>query len=72
MHCPFTSEISVKRKHIISITVMRYFYFFMSVITCVGPPPRNAPPFTHLTALTQETSARKKEKLPKCFRCDLL
>ena len=25
MHCPFTSEISVKRKHIISITVIRYY-----------------------------------------------
>ena len=37
MHCPFTSEISVKSKRIISITVMRYFYFLMSAITCVGP-----------------------------------
>ena len=68
MHCPFTSEMSVKRKHIISITVMRYFYFLMSAITCVGLaplPPPPAPPFTHLTELTQERSARKKEKLPK-------
>ena len=36
MHCPFTSEISVERKHILSITVMRYFYFLMSVITSIG------------------------------------
>ena len=32
MHCPFTSEISVKREHGILIPVMRYFYFLMSVI----------------------------------------
>ena len=67
MHCPFTLEISVKRKHIISITVMRYFYLLMSAITCVGLAPLPpAPPFTHLTELTEERSARKKEKLPKC------
>ena len=67
MHCPFTSEISVERKHILSITVMRYFYFLMSVITSIGPPAP-APPFTHLTVLTQERSVRKNEKLPKCSR----
>ena len=44
MHCPFTSEISLKRKHIISITVMRYFYFLMSAITCVGLAPLPPPP----------------------------
>ena len=31
MHCPFTSEISVKRERGISILVMRYFYTLMSV-----------------------------------------
>ena len=45
MHWPFTSEISVKRKHIISVTVMRYFYFLVSVITYIGPPP--APPLPY-------------------------
>ena len=71
MHCPFTSKISVKRKHILSITVMCYFYFFMSVITFVGPhPPHHPRPFlsfTHLTAFTQARSALKKEKLPEWF-----
>ena len=77
MHCPFTSEISVKRKHIISITVMCYFYFFMSVITFVGTHPPHPPPppcpflsFTHLTAFTQARSALKKEKLPEWFDCN--
>ena len=38
MHCPFTSEISVKREHAILIPVMRYFYFLMSVIRAYDPP----------------------------------
>ena len=70
MHSPFTSEISVERKHVLLITVikkMRYFYFLMSVKTCIRPPTP-APPFTHLTVLTQERYVRKKEKLPKCSR----
>ena len=37
----------IKRKHIISITVMRYFYFLMSVITCVGPPSPPRRPFLY-------------------------
>ena len=38
MHCPFTSEISVKREHGILIPVMRYFYFLYVRDSCVGPP----------------------------------
>ena len=38
MHCPFTSEISVKREHAILIPVMRYFYFLMSMIRAYEPP----------------------------------
>ena len=48
MHCPFTSEISVKRERGILILVMRYFYWlFLSRCRYVRrtPPP---PPFTPL------------------------
>ena len=48
MHCPFTSEISVKRERGILILVMRYFYrLFLSRCRYVRrtPPP---PPFTPL------------------------
>ena len=38
MHCPFTSEISVKREHGILIPVMHYFYFLYVRDPCVGPP----------------------------------
>ena len=41
MHCPFTSEISVKRERGILILVMRYFYrlFNVGADRCVGPQP---------------------------------
>ena len=43
--CPFTSEISVKREHVILIPVMRYFYFLIFVIRAKDPSP---PLFTPL------------------------
>ena len=51
MHCPFTSEISVKRERGILILVMRYFYrlFNVGADRCVGPQP--PPPFTPLYPL---------------------
>ena len=71
MHCPFTSEISVERKHVLLITVIKknaLFLLFDVRENLHRSPPPPAPPFTHLTVLTQERSVRKKEKLPKRSR----
>ena len=50
--CPFTSEISVKREHVILIPVMRYFYFLIFVIRAKDPSPSPLyPPLRNVASL---------------------
>ena len=65
MHCPFTSEISVKRKqNYFNHCTCDALFLLFDVRDNVGrtsAPLPHAPPFTHLTELPQERSARKKD-----------
>ena len=72
MHCPFTSENSVKRKRNFNHRDALFLLFNVRDNVRRNPPPPPPPPrpflsFTHLTAFTQARSALKKEKLPEWF-----